>query len=196
MQVVLVMFRADGERRSFSIVRDMTVVGRREDCDLRIPLGEVSRKHCRLIKDGETIRLEDLGSSNGTFHNSERVREATLAAGDTIQIGPVTFMVQIDGVPADEDMQPATGETPAENAEDFLASDEPADAGPAGESAAPAPTDDINFDAVSEKSPAEAAEGGEASGDAAHPAADAADSAGEELDFDFDEEPSSNDRPA
>ncbi len=81
MQVVLVMFRADGERRSFSIVRDMTVVGRREDCDLRIPLGEVSRKHCRLIRDGDAIRLEDLGSSNGTFHNGQRVREATLGAG-------------------------------------------------------------------------------------------------------------------
>jgi len=178
MQVVLVMFRADGERRSFSIVRDMTVVGRREDCDLRIPLGEVSRKHCRIIKDAETIRLEDLGSSNGTFHNSERVREAVLAAGDTVQIGPVTFMVQIDGVPADDEMQPATGEAPAaavpDTDDDFLGSDEPAPAA-AGEAAAPAPTDDINFDAVSEK------DDPEASG---------------ELDFDFDEEPSSNDRPA
>src|SRR5580700_11757582 len=129
MQVVLVMFRADGERRSFSIVRDMTVVGRREDCDLRIPLGEVSRKHCRLIKDADAIRVEDLGSSNGTFHNGERVREANLGAGDTVQIGPVTFMVQIDGVPADEDMQPATAPAEGEGveadlgAEDVLASD-------------------------------------------------------------------------
>jgi predicted component of type VI protein secretion system len=178
MQVVLVMFRADGERRSFSIVRDMTVVGRREDCDLRIPLGEVSRKHCRIIKDNESIRLEDLGSSNGTFHNSERVREAVLAAGDTVQIGPVTFMVQIDGVPADDEMQPATGEAPAaavpDTDDDFLGSDEPAPAA-AAEGVAPAATDDINFDAVSEK------DDPEASG---------------ELDFDFDEEPSSNDRPA
>ena len=46
MGVVMVMFRADGQRRSFSITRDMTVVGRREDCDLRIPLSDVSRKHC------------------------------------------------------------------------------------------------------------------------------------------------------
>jgi pSer/pThr/pTyr-binding forkhead associated (FHA) protein len=107
MQVVLVMFRADGQRRSFSIVRDMTVIGRREDCDLRIPLGEVSRKHCRLIKDEQGVRVEDLGSSNGTFHNNERVQEAPLAPGDTIRVGPVTFMVQIDGVPSDEEMQPA-----------------------------------------------------------------------------------------
>jgi len=182
MQVVLVMFRADGERRSFSIVRDMTVVGRREDCDLRIPLGEVSRKHCRLIKDGDTIRLEDLGSSNGTFHNSERVREATLAAGDTIQIGPVTFMVQIDGVPADDDMQPSIAEAPSDSAHhDIPASDEPAVAGSADAQSGevPAATDDLNFDAVSEK------------GDAA-----ANDASGSELDFDFDEEPTSNDRPA
>jgi predicted component of type VI protein secretion system len=177
MQIVLVMFRADGERRSFSIVRDMTVIGRREDCDLRIPLGEVSRKHCRIIKDGDAVRLEDLGSSNGTFHNGERVREATLAAGDTIQIGPVTFMVQIDGIPADEDMQPATGDAPAE---EFPASDEPAAGAPEGEASAPA-TDDINFDAVSEKAP----EGG-----------DTNEAGGDELEFDFDEEPSSHDKPA
>jgi pSer/pThr/pTyr-binding forkhead associated (FHA) protein len=106
MQVVLAMFRADGERRSFSISRDMTVIGRREDCDFRIPLGEISRKHCRLIKDGQTLRLEDLGSSNGTFRNGERIQEAELQPGDTIQVGPVIFVVQIDGVPADDQLQP------------------------------------------------------------------------------------------
>lgn len=117
MQVVLVMFRADGQRRSFSVVRESTIVGRREDCDLRIPLAEVSRKHCRLIRDDTAVRVEDMGSSNGTFHNEQRVQEATLAPGDTLRVGPVTFMVQIDGVPADEEMQPAipqaAEETPA-----------------------------------------------------------------------------------
>ncbi len=189
MQVVLVMFRADGERRSFSIVRDMTVVGRREDCDLRIPLGEVSRKHCRIIKDGETIRLEDLGSSNGTYHNGQRCREATLGPGDTLQIGPVTFMIQIDGVPADEDMQPATGGAAAPAAEagdDFFPVDQPeaaVDPGEAVEGAAPAADhavegieDDIDFDL---------------------PADDASGSGSGQDVLDFDEEPSpSNDRPA
>jgi predicted component of type VI protein secretion system len=117
MQVVLVMFRADGQRRSFSIVREMTVVGRREDCDLRIPLGEVSRKHCRILKDDDGVRVEDLGSSNGTFHNEERVQAAQLSAGDTVRVGPVTFMVQIDGVPADEDMQPASAPDAAAQAD-------------------------------------------------------------------------------
>lgn len=108
MHVVLVTFKADGERRSFSLPRDVTVIGRREDSDLRIPLGEVSRKHCRFIMDGQTLRLEDLGSSNGTFHNGARVQEAVIQPGDIVQVGPVTFMIQIDGVPSDSEIQPAT----------------------------------------------------------------------------------------
>lgn len=106
MQAVLVMFRANGERRSFSLPREVTVIGRREDCDLRIPLSDVSRKHCRLIQEADTLRLEDLGSSNGTYHNGQRVQEAIISPGDTLQIGPVVFVVQIDGVPSDEDLQP------------------------------------------------------------------------------------------
>jgi pSer/pThr/pTyr-binding forkhead associated (FHA) protein len=109
MQAVLVMFKNDGDRRSFSITREMTVIGRRQDCDLMIPLGEISRKHCRIIRDGDSLRLEDLGSSNGTFVNGRRVQEATLEAGDTVQVGPVAFVVQIDGVPAEDEMQPNTG---------------------------------------------------------------------------------------
>jgi pSer/pThr/pTyr-binding forkhead associated (FHA) protein len=84
----------------------MTVIGRREDCDLRIPLGEISRKHCRIIMDGQTLRVEDLGSSNGTYVNGQRVQEATVAPGDTIQVGSLAFVVQIDGAPADEELQP------------------------------------------------------------------------------------------
>jgi pSer/pThr/pTyr-binding forkhead associated (FHA) protein len=105
MQVALVMFRADGEKRSFPLPRSIAVLGRREDCDLRIPLAEVSRKHCRLIADEDTLKLEDLGSSNGTYVNGQRVQEAMLNPGDTVTIGPVSFVVQINGVPAEEDIQ-------------------------------------------------------------------------------------------
>jgi len=142
MQVVLAMFRADGERRSFSIFRDMTVIGRREDCDLRIPLGEVSRKHCRIIKDGDTIRLEDLGSSNGTFHNNERVQEATISPGDAIRVGPVTFVVQIDGVPSDEDLVPP--QTDGTTASDIEVAESSPDAAPMEEEASVAePSEDV-----------------------------------------------------
>jgi pSer/pThr/pTyr-binding forkhead associated (FHA) protein len=103
------MFRAEGERRSFSVVREVTVIGRREDCDLRIPVSEVSRKHCRVLKDATSLRLEDLGSSNGSFHNGQRVQGTiALEAGDSIQVGPVVFVVQIDGVPPEDALEPFT----------------------------------------------------------------------------------------
>ncbi|HEY8669083.1 MAG TPA: FHA domain-containing protein [Tepidisphaeraceae bacterium] len=105
MQAVLVMFRSDGERRSFSLAKETTIIGRREDCDLRIPLGEVSRKHARFVKD-DVLRLEDLGSSNGTYHNGQRIQEVVVEPGDTVQVGPVVFVVQIDGVPEDDALQP------------------------------------------------------------------------------------------
>jgi pSer/pThr/pTyr-binding forkhead associated (FHA) protein len=92
------------------------VIGRREDCDLRIPLSEVSRKHCRFLRDGDGLRIEDLGSSNGTYHNGQRVQEALISPGDTIQVGPVVFCVQIDGVPAEEDMSPILPSAAAESA--------------------------------------------------------------------------------
>ena len=111
MGVVMVMFRPDGQRRSFSITREMSVIGRREDCDLRIPLSDVSRKHCRMIMSGETVKVEDLGSSNGTYVNGERVQQAELSAGDSLQVGPVIFVLQVDGFPADEDLQPVTAQS-------------------------------------------------------------------------------------
>jgi predicted component of type VI protein secretion system len=114
MQAVLVMFRSDGERRSFSVTRDVTVIGRREDCDLRIPVHDVSRKHARLIREGDQLRIEDLGSSNGTHLNGQRIeRDAIVQAGDSIQVGPVVFVVQFDGYPADEELHPITAESAA-----------------------------------------------------------------------------------
>jgi predicted component of type VI protein secretion system len=98
------MFRENGDRRSFSLTRDVTVIGRREDADFRIPLTDVSRKHCRLVKDGNYLLIEDLGSANGTYLNGQRVTDAELSPGDTLQIGPVQFLVQIDGVPAEDDL--------------------------------------------------------------------------------------------
>lgn len=101
------MFRANGATRSFPLAREITVIGRREDCDLRIPLTEVSRKHCRLVIGGDNVRIEDLGSSNGTLVNGQRIQESTLNPGDYLQVGPVVFAVQVNGEPAESDIVPA-----------------------------------------------------------------------------------------
>jgi predicted component of type VI protein secretion system len=82
------------------VTKDRVVIGRTSHCDLRIPLSSVSRQHCELRIENGAVLLKDLGSSNGTYHNSIRVQEANLQPGDKIVIGPVVFTVVINGQPA------------------------------------------------------------------------------------------------
>lgn len=99
MDVMLVMFKSDGKRQDFPLNKSRTIVGRKNNCDLRIPLSSVSRQHCELTIEGEQLRIKDLGSSNGTFHNGSRIQEAILEPGDELTIGPVVFTTVIDGNP-------------------------------------------------------------------------------------------------
>ena len=86
---------------SFELISKMTVIGRRKECELYIPLMLVSRRHCQIIQNSNTLKIRDLDSSNGTFINGAKIdyNERNLEAGDQIQIGPLTFTVQIDGQP-------------------------------------------------------------------------------------------------
>ena len=97
--VKLIMFKEDGQRKDIRMGSERIIIGRKEDCDLRIPLAAVSRRHCEINKEGDSVTLNDLGSSNGTFLNNKRVQEANLKPGDHIVIGPVVFTVQINGKP-------------------------------------------------------------------------------------------------
>ena len=100
MKVVLVMFK-DEERREFPLEDERTVIGRRQDCQLRIPTKDVSRQHCAVVVENEALVAKDLGSSNGTFVNGKRIAESKLKPGDRLRVGPVTFVVQVDGKPTD-----------------------------------------------------------------------------------------------
>ncbi len=100
MNVVLVAFRSSGDRREFRVAASPYTIGRKPDCHLRIPSAAVSRKHCELTIADDALKVRDLGSSNGTFLNDVRVQAATLAAGDRLTVGNITFTVQINGQPA------------------------------------------------------------------------------------------------
>jgi len=99
MDVALVLFKKDGSRKVFPLLSNITVIGRRGDCDLHIPLMAVSRRHCQLNQNEDTLKIRDLGSRNGTYLNDERVDEATARAGDYLRIGPLVFMLQINSQP-------------------------------------------------------------------------------------------------
>ena len=73
------------------------VVGRAPSSDIAIFDPTISRRHAELQVDESGLRVRDLGSSNGTFHNGERIEDeepVALAPGDTITFGKVAFRVQ------------------------------------------------------------------------------------------------------
>jgi pSer/pThr/pTyr-binding forkhead associated (FHA) protein len=111
MDANLVLFKKDGSQASFSLPDSVTVLGRGHDCDLRIPLKAVSRKHCQVSPNQQSLKIMDLDSSGGTFVNGKRVNGASLKAGDYLRIGPLTFLVQIDGKP--EEIVPPKPARPA-----------------------------------------------------------------------------------
>lgn len=93
------MVKADGTSRELPLEREMTVIGRDEHARLRIPVPQVSRKHCEVVVKDPKVQVRDLGSSNGTYVNGRKVREADLAPGDLVTVGPVVFVVKINGEP-------------------------------------------------------------------------------------------------
>jgi ABC transport system ATP-binding/permease protein len=78
--------------RSEVLSSDNVIVGRAADADLILNHPEVSRRHCRIQREGESWFVEDLGSRRGTSVNGNRISERTaLRPGDRVQLGPVTF---------------------------------------------------------------------------------------------------------
>ncbi len=73
---------------------DTLTVGRDPACDLTLDSPLVSRRHARLERAGPSHILIDLGSTNGTFVNSERIDRRVLSAGDIVQIGPYRLTYQ------------------------------------------------------------------------------------------------------
>ncbi len=110
MDVKLVMFKPNGQRKDIAVSQKLTVFGRGENCDVQIPLENVSRRHCEISFTGEEVKVKDLASSNGTYVNNKRVNETVLQAGDRLVVGPVVFTVQIDGNPGAIEPQKTRGE--------------------------------------------------------------------------------------
>src|SRR5205807_945444 len=74
---------------------DLTLVGRKEDCDLRLDHKSVSKMHCVLVKTDGLLLLRDLGSTNGTRVNGQRVRRAALLPNDQLAIARFKFRVYL-----------------------------------------------------------------------------------------------------
>ena len=86
----------DGE---IPLAEGENLIGRDPEATVRIDIGGVSRRHAKIVVEGGSAILEDLGSKNGTYLRGRRVQKPTrLAHGDEIRIGHkvarLTFVVE------------------------------------------------------------------------------------------------------
>ena len=72
---------------------ERAIIGRALNCDISIPEGGLSREHAELLVESNQLIVRDLDSSNGTFHNGERVPEARPSHGDLIAFDNMRFRV-------------------------------------------------------------------------------------------------------
>jgi pSer/pThr/pTyr-binding forkhead associated (FHA) protein len=70
-------------------------LGRHSDADVRLPLPDVSRRHCRFVFTEAGWQVVDLNSLNGVYVNGERVHRAPLRHLDLVRIGSLTFEVNL-----------------------------------------------------------------------------------------------------
>jgi pSer/pThr/pTyr-binding forkhead associated (FHA) protein len=95
MEIRLVIKKGNRRLRAHQLTTKETVIGRRQDCTLCIRSSEVSRRHCLLTLDNDSLTVEDLDSVNGTLLNGKRITgKEVVRAGDVLGIGPVYFVVE------------------------------------------------------------------------------------------------------
>ena len=76
------------------------VIGRSSELDMVLVEDMVSRKHAKIVTDENVVTIEDLGSTNGTFVNGEKVRVSEIKDGDRILIGTsIIKLVTMSGEP-------------------------------------------------------------------------------------------------
>ena len=76
------------------LVKDLTLFGRDEDCDIRIDHKGVSKLHCVVVKTDGLLLIRDLGSTNGTRVNGQRIRRAALLPNDQLGIANMSYQVK------------------------------------------------------------------------------------------------------
>lgn len=101
MSTRLVSYAGNKPELIFPVAGSQVTIGRDTGSHIQLPDVKVSRHHAVLEPDGEGWLLRDLGSSNGSYVNAERIEQRGLQHGDQIQIGPFCLYYLRDVDPED-----------------------------------------------------------------------------------------------
>jgi pSer/pThr/pTyr-binding forkhead associated (FHA) protein len=80
--------------KTFELKPELTTVGRLPDNALQIPEASVSSHHAEIQLRGSDLFVKDLGSTNGTFINGEKINEGTVKPGQILRLGMVDMRLE------------------------------------------------------------------------------------------------------
>jgi pSer/pThr/pTyr-binding forkhead associated (FHA) protein len=83
-----------GSAPAIPILRPVVLVGRHLECDFRIDVPQVSRRHCCLAMAYDRLVIRDLGSRNGVRVNGRLVEEVQLRPGDEVAIAHFIYRLE------------------------------------------------------------------------------------------------------
>jgi two-component system, cell cycle response regulator len=91
-QAYLIVLAGNAMGEMFKLSHNPTVIGRGQTAHIRVVDEGISREHCEIQVDGENMVLHDLGSTNGTFCQGQKVERHVLVDGDKILVGSNTVL--------------------------------------------------------------------------------------------------------
>ena len=101
MRVRLKVLKGSKSGKLLPIQGKRMLIGRDEGCDLRPRTDVISRRHCVINVTDSQVLIKDLGSTNGTWVNGQRIEtERGLQSQDMVKVGPLEFEVLIEKGPA------------------------------------------------------------------------------------------------
>lgn len=95
------------EGKTFELIEERITVGRALDNMIRIEDGTVSHHHSMIVIDGDSFKVRDLNSTNGTRVNGLRIVETKLNNGDLVRMGSIEMRFESDIKKASQPLPPS-----------------------------------------------------------------------------------------
>ncbi|MDA1016138.1 MAG: serine/threonine-protein kinase [Planctomycetota bacterium] len=83
-----------------NLMRNSTLLGSAQRCHMQLQSADVSRMHCVITLDDNTLRVRDLRSRTGVFVNGRRVEISQLRNGDKLRVGSYVFQIESNLLPS------------------------------------------------------------------------------------------------